>query len=132
MSWVNRTMIIPAGVQPLAQGLAAGLAGDAGAGMWVTGLSPTGAAPATHYVSTGMIDENFAAMLADADAMFAAAQAAGAPVTLAQCQALVNNSDVSDGTREVTDADGVVSIVAESPFDAFARLGLQMVHEAQP
>ena len=111
MSWVNRTMIIPASVQPLAQGLAAGLAGDAGAGMWATGLSPTGAAPATHYVSTGMIDETFAAMLADADAMFSAAQAAGAPVTLAQCQALVNNSDVSD----------------DAPFAAFERLGLQRV-----
>jgi hypothetical protein len=116
MSWVQKTMILPASLQPLAQGLAAGLAGDSGAGMWTTGLSANGQAPASHYVSTGMIEDTFAAMLADPDAMFSAAQEAGASVTLAQCQALVSGSDVSD----------------EAPFDAFARLGLQLVQADTP
>lgn len=116
MSWVNRCMIVPASLQPLAQGLAYGLAGESGAAMWTTGLSPTGAAPATHYVSTGLIEDTFAALLADPDAMFAAAQAAEASVTLDQCQALVTNSDVSE----------------EAPFDAFARLGLQLVQTDTP
>jgi hypothetical protein len=116
MSWVDRCMVIPSSLQPLAQGLAAGLAGASGAGMWTTGLSANGQAPASHYVSTGMLDDTFAALLADPDAMFAAAQAAGAAVTLAQCQALVSGSDVSD----------------EAPFDAFARLRLQLVQADTP
>jgi hypothetical protein len=43
--------------------------------------------------------------------MFAACQQAGADVTLAQCQALVTESDVSDAE-------------AEGPFAAMSRLGL--------
>jgi hypothetical protein len=92
------------------------IAGEAGSGMWTTGLSPTGAEPATHYVSTGMIEDTFAALLVDADAMYAAAQEAGAPVTLEQCQALIAGSDVTD----------------EPPFDAFARLGLKLVQTDEP
>jgi hypothetical protein len=116
MNWVSRCMVVPSNLQPLAQGLAAGLAGEAGSGMWTTGLSTTAAAPATHYVSTGMIDDTFAALLSDPAAMYAAAQTAGASVTLAQCQSLVSQSDVSD----------------EPPFEAFARLGLHIVNPDTP
>jgi hypothetical protein len=115
-AYTFRTMVVPASLVSLAQELAAGLSGDAGAGMWTTGLSPTGAAPATHYVSTGMIGTEFAGMLTDADTLYAACQAAGAAVTLEQCQALVTNSDVSE----------------EAPFDAFARLGLKLVQSDTP
>jgi hypothetical protein len=115
MSYTFRTLILPAAQVPLAQALAAGVSGPAGSGMWTTGLSPNATAPATHYVSTGMIDAQFVAVLTDADALYAACQAAGASVTLAQCQALIAGSDVTD----------------EAPFDAFARLGLQLV-QADP
>lgn len=67
--------------------------------------------PATHYVSTGMIGTEFAAMLVDADALYAACQSVGASITLEQCQALVSSADVSE----------------EQPFEAFARVGLEMV-----
>ena len=111
MAWVHRTMILPAALVPLAQALAEGLAGPAGAGMWTTGLSADGSEPATHYVSTGMIEDTFVAALTDAAALLAACQAAGAPVTQEQCAALVDRADVSE----------------EPPFDAFARLGLVLV-----
>ena len=83
------------------------------AGSSTAALSAHGAAPATHYVSTGLIDEAIAQLLADADALHAACVAAGAQVTLAQCQALVSSSDVSE----------------QPPFEAFDRLGLQLVTE---
>jgi hypothetical protein len=51
----SRTIIIPASVQPNARALCKGLAGIAGDGMFTTGLSATGKAPATHYVSSGPI-----------------------------------------------------------------------------
>ena len=107
---IKRTMIVPAALAPLARALAAGLS-PGGVGMWRTGLSPTGAEPATHYVSSGLINPAFGGVMQSAAALHAACVAKGAQVTLAQCQALVSQSDVSEG----------------DPRDAFARLGLKMV-----
>lgn len=111
--YVHRTMIVPASLVSLARGLASGLAGEAGANMWTTGISPSGSAPATAYVSTGAIGNEFVEVLTDADLMFAMTQDAGLDVSLAQCQALVGGSDVTD----------------EEPFAAFERLGLKMIQQ---
>jgi hypothetical protein len=119
MSWVHRTVIVTAADQALAQSLTAGIAGPSGVGMFTTALSHTGAAPATHYISSGLIYPSFAALMSDANQMYAAAQAAVPPVavTLAQCQTLVADSVVQD-------AD------AEGPFATLTRLGLQMLQVA--
>lgn len=106
-----RTLIVPAPLAPLARALAAGLSPEGGNNMFATGLSPTGDAPATHYVSTGHIGERFAECIADAEVLYAACVEAGASVTLAQCTALVSQSDVSE----------------EEPFVAFDRLNLQLI-----
>ncbi len=111
MSWVFRTLIVAASQAPLARSLTAGIAGPSGEGMFTTGLSASGNAPATHFVSSGKIQDNFAALLTSAPAIVAAS---GGQVTLAQAQALLNASDIS----------------AEKPFPAFARLGLQLVQVA--
>ena len=59
-----RTIIVPAAFQQLAQGLCAAAAeGDAGKGMFTTGLSETGPEPATHYISSGPIYESLADLL---------------------------------------------------------------------
>ena len=110
ITYVHRTMIVPAALAPLARALAEWLEPVAGAGMWETGLSPTGEAPPTHFVSAGMIEDVFADLIVDAEAMHQACVAAGAQVTLEQCRKLVTLSDVSD----------------EPAFDAFARLGLML------
>lgn len=123
---IARTMIVPAALAPLARALAAGLS-PGGVGMWRTGLSPTGAEPATHYVSSGLINPAFGGVLADASVLHAACVAKGATVTLAQCQALVAGSDVSGGDVRVDD-DGREYV--ETPFQAFERLGLKMVQGA--
>lgn len=93
MSVVHRTLIVPASLTPLARALAAGLS-PGGVGMFTTALD--GATPNEAYISTGWIDEDIASLLTDANALHAACVAAGANVTLAQCQALVSQSDVSD------------------------------------
>ena len=111
MTDVFRTLIVPAALAPLARALAAGLSPDGGNNTFATGLSPTGEAPATHYVSTGHIGERFAECIADAESLHAACVEAGANVTLAQCEALVSTSDVSE----------------EEPFVAFARRNLQLI-----
>jgi len=101
-------MIVPAALAPLARALAEGLAGEAGAGMWQVALAPEGSPEPTHYISTGMIEDQFLSCVTDAGALYAACQAAGASVTQDQCQALVSGSDVS----------------ADDPFAAMGRLGL--------
>lgn len=124
---VFRTMVIPASLVSLARALGAGLS-PGGAGMFTTGLSADGSEPATHYVSSGMIGEQFAACIASGDLLYAACVEAGATVALDQCNALVADSDVTDGTRLVDDA-GIEVLTTETPFQAFDRLGLKLVTE---
>ena len=104
------TLIVTAQLTPLARALAAGLS-PGGVGMFTTGLSADGNEPATHFISSGWINAEIGELLTDADALYAACVEAGAEVTLAQCQALVTTSDVSD----------------EEAVAALERLGLQMV-----
>lgn len=63
-TYTHRTIIVPAAFQQLAQGLCEAAAdGDAGKGMFTTGLSETGTDPATHYISSGPIYESLADLL---------------------------------------------------------------------
>lgn len=125
---INRTIIIPAAFAPLARALSAGMT-SGGAGMFETPLY-TGAV-LTHYISSGLIDEAYDAMLplhtveiteagtvvtpptpeAKSAAASAIFNAADGLVTLAQCEALV-------GASIVIDCD------VESAQATIARLGL--------
>lgn len=109
--WAFRTIIVTAEAAPQARKLAAALAeGEAGAGMWATGLSPTGASPATHYISSGMIEEWFALLLGSAETL-----AFVTALPLAACEALLSQADITE----------------EPPFEALGRLGLQIVQESK-
>lgn len=110
MAEAFRTLIVPAGLVELARALAGSLSAR-GQGMFAVPLSPSGQVPATHYVSSGWIDESISSLLSDADSLFVACQAAGASVSAAQCAALVSQSSVS----------------AQAPFDAIAHLGLTFI-----
>ena len=125
MTDIFRTLIIPAEVTPMAQDIAATLS-PAGAGMWTTGISPTGTAPATHYISSGLISAEFASLLplttfpidaepiytpGNPEAVAQMAQANGMQTTTEEVQALYDASDITD----------------EDAFAAMARLGLQIV-----
>jgi hypothetical protein len=129
--YTNLTIILPAADQALAQGLCVAAAGEAGAGMFTTGLSPTGEAPATHFISSGAVETKFADILpvaaitvvegvetltpatGDLDAVLGLASAAGVPVDLATVEGLFAALDVSE----------------QPPFTAMERLGLQIVKE---
>lgn len=65
MSLVHRCMIVPIAEASAARAICEGLFGDAGANMFVSPLSPSGGMPATHYFSSGLIDESAAMMLDD-------------------------------------------------------------------
>ena len=111
MPWVHRTIIVLDAVVVPARMACEALAGAGGSGMYSVPLSPTGELPATHWASSGLIDEEFAELLANPDALAAVASAAGLdPDSLV---ALVAAADISDEPADV----------------ALARLGLQMCNQ---
>lgn len=128
--WVHRTIIVPAPLVEAARSACEGLAGPGGSGMFTTPLSPTGEAPPTHYISSGLIDAPFADLLpltsvnyaesgtpsietrpGDIDLTVQLAADAGLPITEAEVSALLAAVDVSDQAAE----------------DALARLGLKII-----
>ena len=126
MTYTFRTFIVPAVVVDMARAMCAGLAGPAGDNMFTTALSATGEAPATHYISSGLISDDMAALLplttvnpdgttttAPGDPVYVVelAAQAGITVTVEQVAALLASVDVSD-------QDG---------FAALGRAGLKMV-----
>ena len=128
-----RTMICPADHIALARSICATLAPSGGFAMFGVGLSATGAGPATHYVSTGHIDEAFANLMpltewtqnadgewgfivwskGEPEVVVALCAEAGFQTTQAEVEALFAASDVTE----------------QEPFTAFARLGLVMVQD---
>ncbi len=91
----------------------------AGAGMYTTPLSITGAGPATHYISSGMLGTQFVALLSSPAALFAYAQQGAA------AQGLALTATLDDATALISWSD----VSAQAPFDAMARLGLSMVQD---
>jgi hypothetical protein len=81
--------------------------------MFERGLSPTGQAPATHYGSAGLVEAEFDGALSNPKILHYVCQLKGVSVTLEQCAALLDVSDVS----------------ADQPLDALDRLGLQLAKE---
>ena len=131
MTYTFRTFIVPESVAKTARDMCADIAGPDGDGMFTTELSATGSAPATHFVSSGPISDEMAALLplttvnpdgstttAPGDPAYVVelAAQAGITVTVEQVAGLLAAVDVSD----------------QAPFDAMARLGLKLVQRPLP
>ena len=117
--WVHRTIIVHASVVESARAACAGLAGPGGSGMFTTPLSPTGEAPPTHYISSGLIEAPFADLLPLTSVSYAEdgtpsidtrpgdigltvqlAEDAGLPITEAEVSALFAAVYVSEAPTE--------------------------------
>ena len=101
MSLVHRCMIIPAALQEQCQTI------PEASCMWTTGLSPTGAAPATNYISSGLVDQTFADLLASPVALVAAG------LTPEEAKSIVSGMHISE----------------DEPHSAIAHMGLSLVVE---
>ena len=127
----HRTFIVPAAVVDMARAMCVGLAGPAGDGMFTTELSATGSDPVTHYISSGQISDEMAALLplttvnpdgtvttepGDPAYVVELAAQAGITVTVEQVAGLLAAVDVSE----------------QEPFAAMARLGLKIVRVPLP
>lgn len=114
------TIVVPASLVDAARNLAECLA-PGGHGMYITGLSADGNEPATHYISSGLMQVGFINLLSDASATHAAAEQGAVQqgltltATLADCEAIRTQGDIS----------------SEDPYVAMARLGLQFVESGE-
>ena len=142
-TWSRRCIIIHAAIVEPARNLAAALAPE-GAGMFTTGCSPTGLAPATHYITEGMIDAQFAALLPlttviqpipPATVTAVTVSPADANVFWGACQQCAAKQPGFVMTATWTDVQALMTkcdVSAQPPFVAMYRLGLQLLRATIP
>ena len=135
MTYTFRTFIVPAAVVDMARAMCVGLAGPAGDGMFTTELSATGSAPATHFVSSGPISDEMAALLPlttvtqDADGNAIVSTAPGDPAYVVE---LAAQAGITVTVEQVAGLLAAVDVSEQAPFEAMARLGLKLVQRALP
>lgn len=131
--WVHRTIIVPAALVDAARAACAGLAGPGGSGMFTTPLSVTGTLPASHYISSGMIEAPFASLLP----LITVVRTDGTPTTNIQpgnaalTAQLAADAGLPFTEEEISMLLSAVDVSAQSAQDAFVRLGLQMIAEPE-
>ena len=129
--YTNLTIILPAAAQALAQGLCVAAAGEAGAGMFTTGLSATGEAPATHFISSGAIETQFADILplstiTTVDEVETVERSAGNIDAVIQ---LAKDAGQTVDAQTIGGLFAALDVSEQPPFVAMARLGLQLLAE---
>jgi len=127
--YTNLTIIIPAAAQALAQGLCQAAAGEAGAGMFATGLSATGEAPATHFISSGAVESKFAAILplstiTTVDEVETVSKTTGNIEAVIQ---LAKDAGQAVDAKTIGGLFAALDVTAQDPFAAMERLGLRLL-----
>lgn len=129
--WTYRAIIVPDAQVTYARELSAAVAGPAGAGMFTAPLSATGQEPATHWISAGLISEDFAALLPlttypeDAEPI----TTPGNPEAVAM---LANEAGYETTTEAVQALFDVSDVTEQEANEVMARLGLAMVQPTEP
>jgi hypothetical protein len=135
---IFRTMLIPADQVVLARTIADTLDPAHNAGMWITPLSPTGQEPATYYVSSGLIPEEFASMVPcvfwawtqpdpDQPGQWVVTDVyPGDPITVYEA-CIAQGMAVTQ--EEIDDLFAAADVSDQEPFVAMSRMGVQMVQE---
>jgi hypothetical protein len=129
--YTHRVIIVPAAFQQLAQGLCEAAAeGDAGKGMFTTGLSADGTEPASHYISSGPIANEFGDLLP-----LTSFDEEGAPTTrsgdVATVEAIADQAGISLPAGTIAALFAAIDVTEQEPFTAMARLGVQIVQVAE-
>ena len=133
---IHRVLIVPAAFQTLAQGLCEAMAeGDAGKGMFTTGLSTNGEAPAAHYISSGGIAPEFADILplttvtpsteiGEPDVITTQ------PGNVAVVETMAAQAGITLPAGTIAALFSAIDVSDQEPFVAMARVGVQIVREA--
>jgi hypothetical protein len=117
-------LIIPDSQSTYARELSAVVAGPAGEGMYTTALSQTGEDPATHWISAGIISDEFAAMLPLTTYLLDAEPitTTGNPEAVAM---LANNAGYATTVQQVQALFDASNVTEQDAHGAMARMGLQ-------
>lgn len=99
MMWTNKTIIVPSELRDVCAGLCDRLAGGGGAGMFITPLYSDD--NLTHYISSGLIDEQFAYALADPEIAFSLCEQHGISIEKEQLLFVMSQVDVSEDLAQV-------------------------------
>ena len=127
MIYTHATIIITAAVATALRNVAQKLDRNETDGMFTTGLSASGLAPASHFVSSGQVPDVFATAMRSPSVLNTTAKAAFIaegltyPFTLTQITAALAACSVSDGT---------FNGLPETPHEFIARMGLKIVRTA--
>lgn len=130
---IFRTLCVPDAQVQLARDIAAALS-DGGVGMWTTPLSPTGAEPTTHWVSSGWIPPAWQVMVPtqfwqyDGTQWIKTGETPGDPVLVYQA---TTAAGLTVSQAEIDALFAVADVTEQDPFVAFDRLGLQMVQPSK-
>ena len=123
--WAFRTMIVPSSIVTTVRQLADSF-GPAAQNMWQTGLSADGTEPAAHFISTGQIGDDFAAIMPLShmvdDVWVTEPYSAAAFVALAEAAGVT-----PPPVEQIEQIMGVVDVSDQEPFTAMARLGLVLI-----
>lgn len=125
--YTPRTIIVPAAFQQLAQALCEAAAeGDAGAGMFTTGLSATGSLPATHYISSGPIYESLADLLPLTTVAYEEDDAAETtrPGNVPVVEGLAAQAGITLPPGTIAALFDAIDVTELGPWDAIARMQL--------
>ena len=127
--YTHRTIIVPAAFQQLAQALCEAAAeGDAGAGMFTTGLSADGTEPASHFISSGPIFDSFADLLPLTTVAYEEDDAAETtrPGNVAVAEAIATQAGFTLPPGTIGALFAAIDVTELGPWDAMARLDLKM------
>lgn len=132
MAWVHRTLIVPVSQVTLAREICQKVPpGKSGWDMFTVGLSATGSLPATHYISSGLIQDDFAYLLGKSLETTNAAVAKGVVTNQTAVAAMYTASTIVEGTRQKTvSAPGggtMQVVVGTDPHEVIADLGLKLI-----
>lgn len=132
MSLVHRCIIVPAAIQATCQTLCEMLAeGDAGKGMFLRGACPKGQTQSTAYISSGPIEEAFAAILPLTTSTTtygpegeATTTVSTRPADVAGIAALIAQAGMSMPVEQIAALLALIGVSEQSPEEAMDRLGL--------
>ncbi len=123
----HRVLIVPAAFQTLAQGLCEAMAeGDAGKGMFTTGLSPNGEAPATHYISSGGMAPEFADIL-PLTTVDEEGNVSIRPGNVAVVETMAAQAGITLPAGTIAALFYAIDVSEQDPFAAMARLGIKLI-----
>lgn len=131
-AYLHRCMIVPDAYGATVRALCNGMApGGAGSNMFLTPLSPTGALPATHWISCGMQGDDFCGILplTTFDALGVASTAPGQPATVVY---LAGKAGITVTQPQIEAIFAAVEVTTQAGQAAIARRGLQILRGTLP